>query len=40
VIGWVVLTEQRDGTWLPDWDGQIHATREAADEHDRDGGRS
>jgi hypothetical protein len=31
VVGWIVLTRQADGTWLPDWDGIVHTDRAAAE---------
>ena len=29
-LGYVVLTAQPDETWRDDWDGEVHATPEAA----------
>jgi hypothetical protein len=23
-VCWIVLTRQRDGSWLDDWDGEVH----------------
>jgi hypothetical protein len=30
--GYIILTEQPDGTWNDDWDGTFHVTEEAARE--------
>lgn len=27
VVGWIILTDHGDGTWLPDWDGHLHTNR-------------
>lgn len=28
-LGYVVLTDQPDGSWQPDWDGRLHTSFEA-----------
>lgn len=30
-IGWIVLTQQADGSWQDDWDGRVHFVRLEAD---------
>lgn len=32
VLGYIVLTQQSDGTWQPDWDGLLHPTLQRAAE--------
>lgn len=31
LLGYIVLTLQRDGTWKDDWDGCVHSRRVDAD---------
>lgn len=31
-VGYIVLTEQPDGSWKDDWDGEVHASLSDAEE--------
>lgn len=32
VVGYIVVTEQPDGSWKDDWDGEMHPTLEEAED--------
>lgn len=34
-VGYIVLTSNGDGMWLPDWDGDLHTTIESGREQVR-----